>query len=107
MSTQSKSQQFKAQQSSLDDDLRMLSETLEEVLKSSGDKADEKYQEIKSRAEQALSDVQSRLSIGKDSCCAKVKDLAEHADSYVREKPWQGVGIGAAVGLVVGLLLRR
>jgi len=25
----------------------------------------------------------------------------------VHEKPWQGVGIGAAAGLVLGLLLRR
>ena len=32
--------QFETQQNSLDDDLRMLTETLEEVLKSSGDKAD-------------------------------------------------------------------
>jgi len=43
--------QFETQQNSLDDDLRMLTETLEEVLKSSGDKADEKYIQVKARAE--------------------------------------------------------
>ncbi|MBL2806453.1 DUF883 family protein, partial [Klebsiella pneumoniae] len=26
---------------------------------------------------------------------------------YVRENPWTGVGIGAAVGLVLGVLLSR
>ncbi|EBH8237750.1 DUF883 family protein, partial [Salmonella enterica subsp. enterica serovar Agona str. SL483] len=26
---------------------------------------------------------------------------------YVRENPWTGVGIGAAVGLVLGVLLTR
>ncbi|EFH4880825.1 TPA: protein ElaB, partial [Escherichia coli] len=26
---------------------------------------------------------------------------------YVHEKPWQGIGVGAAVGLVLGLLLAR
>ncbi|EFH3066523.1 glycine zipper domain-containing protein, partial [Streptococcus anginosus] len=25
----------------------------------------------------------------------------------VHEKPWQGIGVGAAVGLVLGLLLAR
>ncbi|CAM3700256.1 hypothetical protein BS639_16840 [Rouxiella silvae] len=99
--------QFEPQQTSLDDDLRMLSETLEEVLKSSGDKADEKYIEIKSRAEQALNDVQSRLSSATDSYCAKAKTVVRQADSYVHDKPWHGVGVGAAVGLVIGLLLRR
>lgn len=99
--------QFEPQQTSLDDDLRMLSETLEEVLKSSGDKADEKYIEIKSRAEQALNDVQSRLSSTADSYCARAKTAVRQADSYVHDKPWHGVGVGAAVGLVLGLLLRR
>ncbi|HDI5924377.1 TPA: DUF883 family protein, partial [Escherichia coli] len=26
---------------------------------------------------------------------------------YVHEKPWQGIGVGAAVALVLGLLLAR
>ena len=40
----------------IDDDLTLLSETLEEVLRSSGDPADQKYVELKARAEKALDD---------------------------------------------------
>ena len=29
------------------------------------------------------------------------------ADDYVREQPWQTVGVGAAVGLLIGFLLGR
>ncbi len=29
------------------------------------------------------------------------------ADEYVRENPWTGVGIGAAIGVVLGVLLSR
>ncbi|MDU1266888.1 MAG: hypothetical protein E6962_04855 [Escherichia coli] len=54
----------------IDDDLTLLSETLEEVLRSS-------------------------------------KQAVYRADDYVHEKPWQGIGVGAAVGLVLGLLLAR
>ena len=75
----------------IDDDLTLLSETLEEVLRSSGDPADQKYVELKARAEKALDDVKKRVS----------------QDDYVHEKPWQGIGVGAAVGLVLGLLLAR
>ena len=32
---------------------------------------------------------------------------AARADDYVRENPWTGVGIGAAIGVVLGVLLSR
>lgn len=35
------------------------------------------------------------------------RDVAGNADNYVHDKPWQGVGIGAAIGLVLGVLLAR
>ena len=45
---------FHSYESRIDDDLELLSETLEEVLRSSGDPADQKYLELKARAERAL-----------------------------------------------------
>ena len=91
----------------LDDDLTLLTETLEEVLKSSGDPTDQKYIELKTKAEQALEDVKSRVSQASDSYYYRAKNVAYRADDYVHEKPWQGIGIGAAAGLVLGLLLAR
>ncbi len=90
-----------------DDDLTLLSDTLEEILASSGDPADQKYIELKMRAEQALDDVRARVSRASDNYYYRAKQAVYRADDYVREKPWQGVGIGAAAGLVLGLLLRR
>jgi len=81
MSNQFEPRQNGPQQTSLDDDLRMLSETLEEV--------------------------KSRLSGTANTYCAKARQVAEQTDTYVRDNPWHGVGAGAAVGLVIGLLLRR
>jgi ElaB/YqjD/DUF883 family membrane-anchored ribosome-binding protein len=37
--------------------------------------------------------------------CAR--DAAKQADEFVHDKPWQAVGVAAAVGLVVGLLISR
>lgn len=90
-----------------DDDLSLLSDTLEEILNSSGDPADQKYIELKARAEQALLDVQSRLSRASDTWYYRSKQAVYRADDYVHDKPWQGIGVGAAVGLVLGLLLAR
>ena len=52
----------------IDDDLTLLSETLEEVLRSSGDPADQKYVELKARAEKALA---SQLKASKASLRGK------------------------------------
>ena len=86
----------------IDDDLTLLSETLEEVLRSSGDPADQKYVELK-----ALDDVKKRVRLASDSYYYRAKQAVYRADDYVHEKPWQGIGVGAAVGLVLGLLLAR
>lgn len=95
------------QEARLDDDLALLTETLEEVLKSSGDPADQKYIELKTKAEQALHDVKVRASQASDSYYYRAKNAVYRADDYVHEKPWQGIGIGATAGLVLGLLLAR
>ncbi|EDZ2662350.1 stress response protein ElaB [Salmonella enterica] len=94
-------------ESRVDDDLTLLSETLEEVLRSSGDPADQKYIELKARAEQALEEVKNSVSQASDSYYYRAKQAVYKADDYVHEKPWQGIGVGAAVGLVLGLLLAR
>lgn len=98
---------YHSYESHIDDDLTLLSETLEEILRSSGDPADQKYIELKARAEQALHEVKNRVSSASDTYYYRAKKAVYRADDYVHEKPWQGIGAGAAVGLVLGLLLAR
>ena len=93
--------------SRIDDDLALLTETLEEVLRSSGDPADQKYIELKARAEQALHEVKNRVSSASDTYYYRAKKAVYRADDYVHENPWHGIGVGASVGLVLGLLLAR
>lgn len=73
----------------IDQDVTLLADTLDEVLRESGDKTKEELKELHSKAKGVL------------------RDAVDQADSYVRDKPWQGVGIGAAVGIVLGVLLAR
>jgi ElaB/YqjD/DUF883 family membrane-anchored ribosome-binding protein len=37
----------------------------------------------------------------------RARNTVKVADDYVREQPWQTIGIGAAVGLLIGFLLGR
>ncbi|HGA2978030.1 TPA: YqjD family protein [Klebsiella aerogenes] len=88
-------------------ELKNLADTLEEVLNSSTDKSKEELGKLRSKAESVLKDSRVRLSDTSDAIVKQTRETAARADEYVRENPWTGVGIGAAVGLVVGVLLSR
>jgi ElaB/YqjD/DUF883 family membrane-anchored ribosome-binding protein len=37
----------------------------------------------------------------------RARNTVKAADGYVREQPWQSIGVTAAVGLLIGFLLGR
>ncbi|PHM62924.1 DUF883 family protein [Xenorhabdus ishibashii] len=88
-------------------ELQSLADTLEEVLNSSGDNSKAELEKLRSKAERTLKNARTTLSEAGDKLVGQTKEIAGHADSYVRENPWAGVGIGAAVGVVLGVLLSR
>ena len=88
-------------------ELKSLADTLEEVLSTSGDKSKEELSKLRSKAESALKDSRYRLGETGDALAKQTREAAARADEYVRDNPWTGVGIGAAVGVVLGVLLTR
>lgn len=88
-------------------ELKTLADTPEEVLNSSADKSKEEMGKLRSKAESALKESRARLGETSEAILRQTRETAARADDYVREKPWTGVGIGAAVGLVLGVLLSR
>ncbi|UYU32420.1 DUF883 family protein [Siccibacter colletis] len=88
-------------------ELKSLADTLEEVLSSSGDKSKEELTKLRSKAERALKESRYRLTETGDVIARQTREAASRADEYVKENPWTGVGIGAAVGVVLGVLLTR
>ncbi|MDY0971347.1 DUF883 family protein [Siccibacter turicensis] len=88
-------------------ELKSLADTLEEVLSSSGDKSKEELTKLRSKAERALKESRYRLTETGDVIARQTREAASRADDYVKENPWTGVGIGAAVGVVLGVLLTR
>jgi ElaB protein len=90
----------------IDQDVTLLADTLDEVLQSSSSKSKDELEKIRNKAEGILRDARARFS-GTHSLTQHARDVANHADEYVKDKPWQGVGIGAAVGIVIGVLLAR
>ncbi|AHJ76478.1 MULTISPECIES: DUF883 family protein [Kosakonia] len=88
-------------------ELKSLADTLEEVLSNSSDKSKEELSKLRTKAEQALRDSRHRLGETGDALARQTREAAARTDEYVRDNPWASVGIGAAVGVVLGVLLSR
>ena len=88
-------------------ELKSLADTLEEVLSNSSDKSKEELSKLRTKAEQALRDSRHRLGETGDALARQTREAAARTDEYVRENPWASVGIGAAGGVVLGVLLAR
>jgi len=88
-------------------ELKSLADTLEEVLNTSSDKSKEELSKLRSKAESPLKNSRYRLGETGDALAKQTREAAARADEYVRDSPWTGVGIGAAIGVVLGVLLTR
>lgn len=85
-------------------DVNQLADTLEEVLKSFGSDVKEEGEAARKKAESLLKETRARIQgrgLVKQAAC----DAVSCADTYIRDKPWQSVGISAAVGIFLGALL--
>ncbi|KQN57944.1 DUF883 family protein [Erwinia sp. E602] len=88
-------------------ELKNLADTLDEVLSTSGEKSKAELDKLRSKAQSALKDTRARLGESGDRIAQSTREAAERTDVYVRDNPWTSVGIGAAIGVVLGVLLTR
>lgn len=91
----------------LTDDLRQVVADVEELLRVTAGQAGEKIGEARVRAERTLSYARTRLSELEGQAVDKAREAAGDADEYVRENPWQAIGITAGVAFLIGLLVSR
>jgi ElaB/YqjD/DUF883 family membrane-anchored ribosome-binding protein len=87
-------------------DLRVLVNDAEELLKATANQAGETIAVARQKIEQSLIEGKKALADAEQTFLKKSKECAEIADDYVRENPWSAVGVAAALGLALGLLIR-
>lgn len=91
----------------LKEDLRNLSHTVEELIHATADDSRSNIAELRERAQKRLQDTRARLEARGEKIYASAKEQMDATDRYVHENPWTSIGIGAAAGVVLGLLLGR
>ena len=88
-------------------DLKVVVADAEELLRATASQAGEKVSVARERIQASLATAKVKLSDAEQALLEKSKLAAKATDEYVRENPWQAVGIAAAAGLVLGVLISR
>jgi ElaB/YqjD/DUF883 family membrane-anchored ribosome-binding protein len=69
--------------------------------------ADPEIARLRTRIERGLATAKKTLADGTVRAQRQAKDILATGDGYVRDRPWQAVGVAAAVGLFLGFLVAR
>jgi ElaB/YqjD/DUF883 family membrane-anchored ribosome-binding protein len=88
-------------------DLRAVLEDAEALLTATAGQAGEKIQQARERARETVRVARDRLSASQEEVTRRAREAAKDADKYVRDNPWQAVGIAAGVAFIIGVLVSR
>ena len=88
-------------------DLRVVVADAEELLRATAGQMGEKAVIARERIQESLRVAKDKLSRAEEVVIDKTKAAARATDDYVHDHPWGAVGIAAAVGLVIGMLISR
>lgn len=62
---------------------------------------------VRAKVKIALAAAKSALTDGAAQVRGQARQASRRTDSYVRDNPWQVVGIAAVVGIALGMLMTR
>ena len=88
-------------------DLRIVIADAEELLRATAGQMGEKAVVARERIQESLRVAKDKLTRAEEVMVDKTKAAARATDDYVHDHPWSAVGISAAVGLVIGMLISR
>ena len=69
--------------------------------------ADPEIARLRLKVEGAIATAKKAIGDGADQVQRQAQEAMNASDRYVREQPWQAIGIAALAGLAVGFLVSR
>lgn len=88
-------------------DLRAVVSDADELLTAVGSSVAGEFFGARTRFETKLADARSRLDEARIAVAERARLAADATHEYVSENPWRVLGLSAALGVIVGILLSR
>jgi ElaB/YqjD/DUF883 family membrane-anchored ribosome-binding protein len=101
------SQSADSSREKLVDDFAAVLAEAEEMLKRAASETGDKARDLRSQVETKLLRAKLSLQEIEGQAVDSAKAAARATDDYVHDNPWQAIGVAAAVGVAIGLLMNR
>jgi ElaB/YqjD/DUF883 family membrane-anchored ribosome-binding protein len=88
-------------------DMKVVVADAEEILRATAGVAGEKMGDLRERIGERLRDAKLRLADAEAALVDRTKAAARATDDFVHENPWRAVGVAAAIGLLLGVIIGR
>lgn len=88
-------------------EIKNLIADVEDLMTRIADLKDADVVRMRGKVQRAVDATKQSLADGAETLRQHAQNVASTADDYVRESPWQAIGIAALVGAVVGILATR
>lgn len=88
-------------------DLRVLADDAEALLRHAVQDAGQGYAEARTRLERSVTQARERLAAADEAARGRARDAGDAVDRYVHDNPWRAICLGAAAGLLAGVLATR
>jgi ElaB/YqjD/DUF883 family membrane-anchored ribosome-binding protein len=88
-------------------EIKSLIADVEDLMARIADLKDADVTRVRNKVQRAVDATKQSLADSADAIRQHAQSAAHTADDFVRESPWQAVGIAALVGAIVGILATR
>lgn len=88
-------------------DFRAVMDDIDALMTATTNQADGEVKALRARIQERLSGAKEKFLDVQHEAVQRAKDAAVATDDYVHAKPWQAIGVAAAVGLALGVLIGR
>lgn len=88
-------------------DMKVVLADVEDLLRSAGGATGDTAAALREKASVKLKAATEKLTGLQDAALLKGKEAAKMTDEYVHANPWKAVGVAAAAGFLIGLLVNR
>ena len=88
-------------------DLKSVIQDAESWLRNGSQMTGEELAVARAKFERTLSGAKADLIRFEETVVQRTKEAAKATDEFVTENPWKAVGVGAAAGILIGMLIAR
>lgn len=87
-------------------DLKGLAADTESLLKEVLNASSDEFTAVRARIDDRLGEARVRLDEARVTAGRRIGEAADCTQEYVVHNPWKALGVAAAVGLIIGTMLR-